>query len=125
MIRGAFNERFQPIIAVEIADGDGEYHPVEALMDTGFSGQLTLPPDEVARLGLTYVDRTPLTLAGDQQLHASVHEGLVRWLGQPVRAYVIAMDGPPLLGMSMLENCEVTFRAQTGGEILIEDIRQT
>ncbi len=95
MIRGAFNERLQPMVAVEIADGDGQYHPVEALLDTGFSGHLTLPPYEVARLGLTYVDRTPLTLAGDQQLHASVYEGLVKWLGQPVRAYVIAMDGPP------------------------------
>ena len=125
MIRGAFNESFQPMVAVEISDGDGEYHPVEALMDTGFSGHLTLPPDEVARLGLAYVDRTPLTLAGDQQLHASVYEGLVRWLGQPARAYVIAMDGPPLLGMSMLANSKITILAQTGGEILIEEIRQT
>ena len=125
MIRGAFSERLEPMVAVEISNGDGLYHPVEALMDTGFSQHLTLPPDTVERLGLKRVDRIPMTLADDRDIQVSVHEGFVKWLGQVLQISVIAMDGPSLLGMSMLANCKVTFSAQEGGELLIEAIRET
>ena len=122
MIRGAFNERIQPMVVVEIADSEGQYHPVEALLDTGFTQYLTLPPDEIARLGLEYADRLPMILANGQRIEVSVYEGLVKWFGESKSARVIAVDGLPLLGMSMLENCKVTFSAQSGGEILIEAI---
>ena len=122
MIRGATNERLQLMVVVEIADGDGQYHPVEALLDTGFTQHLTLPPDEIARLGLEYEEPLPMILANGQRIEAPMYRGLVMWFGEPRRVNVIAVGGLPLLGMSMLENCKVTFSAQTGGEILIEAI---
>ncbi len=125
MIRGNLNERLEPLVVVEIADGDERYQPVEALLDTGFSGHLTLPPDTVERLGLKRVDRIPMTMANGQDIQVSVHEGRVKWFGQPRIVKVVAADGPPLLGMSMLAKCKVTFSAQEGGELLIEAIPQT
>ena len=125
MIRGALNERLEPMVAVEISNGDGQYQPVNALMDTGFSQHLTLPPDTVERLGLKRVDRIPMTLADDRDIQVSVHEGFVKWLGQILQISVIAIDGPSMLGMSMLAKCKVTFNAQEGSELLIEEIRKT
>ena len=90
-------------------------------MDTGFSGHLTLPPDEAERLGLKRENQIPVTLAGDQQTEASVHTGYVKWLGQTRRIDVLAMDGQPLLGMSLLAGSKIAIRAQAGGEILIEE----
>ena len=124
MIRGATNERLQLMVVIEISDGDGRYHPVEALLDTGFTQHLTLPPDEIARLGLEYRERIPMILANGQRIDVSVYRGLVKWFGESRRVRVIAVDGLPLLGMSMLENCKVTFSAQEGGELLIEAIRE-
>ena len=125
MIRGAFNERLQPMVVLEIADGEGRLHPVEALMDTGFTQHLTLPPDEVARLGLEYKEPLPMILANGQRIEAPMYRGLVNWFGEPRRVNVIAVGRLPLLGMPMLENCKTTLLAQPGNEILIEEIPQT
>ena len=125
MIRGATNERLQLMVVIEISNGDGQYHSVEALLDTGFTQHLTLPPDEIARLGLEYAERIPMILANGQRIEVSVYRGLVKWLGESRIVRVIAVDELPLLGMSMLENCKVTFHGQPGGELLIEAIRQT
>ena len=125
MIRGVLNDRLEPMVVVEISNGDRQFQPVEALLDTGFSENLTLPPDAVARLGLKYVYRIPLNLAGCQQIEGAVHEGFVKWFGRTRTIYVIAAEGQPLLGMSLLAGCKITIRVRPGGEALIEEERET
>ena len=120
MIRGALNDNLEPMVVVEISNGDGRFQPVEAILDTGFTEELTLPPDAVALLGLNHVNRTPMTLAGGQRIEASVYDGYVNWFGQVRRVDVLAVDGQPLLGMSLLAGSKITIRAQAGGEVLIE-----
>ena len=124
MIKGALTERLQPMVVVEISNGDGRFQPVEVLLDTGFSGHLTLPPQAVADLGLECVSRTPMILADGQEIQASVYGGLAKWFGEERKIYVLAMDGQPLLGMSLLAGSKITIRAQAGGEILIEQDRE-
>ena len=125
MIRGVLNDRLQLMVAVEISDGDGPFQPVEALLDTGFSEDLTLPQDLVARLGLKRVNRIPVTLAGDHQIQVSTHDGYVKMFGQVRRINVLAMEGQPLLGMTLLAGCKITIHARPGGEALIEEDRET
>ena len=119
MIRGVLSDRIEAMVAVEISNGDGAFQSVGALLDTGFGGDLTLPPDAVARLGLKYVYRIPLNLAGGQQIEGAVHEGFVKWFGRTRTIYVIAAEGQPLLGMSLLAGCKITIRVRPGGEALI------
>ena len=121
MIRGTVNDDLEPMVVLEILSGDGQYQPVETVMDTGFTEELTLPSDMVARLGLEHVERVPIFLADDRRIDASVYAGWVRWFGRDRRIYVIAAEGEPLFGMSLIENCQVTFRARRGGEVLIEE----
>ena len=123
MIRGALTDRLQPMVVVEISNGDGRFQTVEALLDTGFSGHLTLPPQAVADLGLERMSRTPMILADGQEIQASVYGGSAIWFGEARRIYVLAMDGQPLLGMSLLADSKITIRAQAGGEVLIEEDR--
>ena len=123
MIKGALTDSLAPMVVLEISNGDGHFHPVNALLDTGFSQNLTLPPDMVARFGLEYADRIPMTLADDRNIDVSVHKGLVKWFGKRREINVIAIDGPPLLGMSLLAGCKITIRAHPAGEILIEEDR--
>ena len=125
MIRGVLNDRLEPIFVVEISNGDGAFQTVEALLDTGFSESLTLPPNEVVRLGLKYVSRVQLNLAGDQEIEGAVYAGFVKWFDQEREINVIAAEGQPLLGMSLLEGCKITIHARPGGEALIEEDRET
>ena len=123
MIRGSLSERLEPLVTVEISNGDGQHHPFEALLDTGFSECLTLPPDAVSRLGLKHARYTSMVLADGQEIQASIHMGAVKWFERAREIEIIAADSPPLLGMSLLANCKITIRAHPGGEILIEEDR--
>ena len=124
MIRGVLSDRLEAMVGVEISNGDGAFQPVAALLDTGFGGDLTLPPDAVERLGLKHIDRLPLILAGGQQMDASVHRGFVKWFGRTRMIHVIAAEGQPLLGMTLLAGCKITIYARPGGEALIEEDRE-
>ena len=124
MIRGALNDRLEPMVDLEISNGDGQYQPVKALLDTGFSEYLTLPPDAVARLGLKHARYTSMTLADGQEIQASIYMGAVKWFGRIRDIEIIATDGPSLLGMSLLAGSKITIRAQAGGEMLIEEDRE-
>ena len=123
MIRGSLSERLEPLVVLEISNGDGHYHPFEALLDTGFSAHLTLPPDAVSRLGLKHARYTSVTLADGQEIQASIYMGAMKWFGRIMEVEIIAADSPPLLGMSLLVNCKITIRAHPGGELLIEEDR--
>ena len=65
-----------------------------------------------------------MTLADGQRIEVSLYRGFAQWLGEVRRISVIATDGPPLLGMSLLAGGKITIRAQAGGEVLIEEDRQ-
>ena len=125
MIRGVINDGLELMVVVEISNGDGAFESFEAVLDTGFDGDLTLPLDAVERLGLEYENQTPMILAGDQQMDASVYRGFVKWFGPEREIYVIAAEGQPLLGMHLLAGCKVTIYVRPGGEALIEEDRET
>ena len=52
MIRGIVNARLQATIRLPVQDAGGNPQDIEVVIDTGFSGSLTLPPPVIAGLGL-------------------------------------------------------------------------
>ena len=121
MIRGFINDGLELKVVVEISNGDGAFESVEAVLDTGFGGGLTLPIDAVERLGLKCVNPVHLIPAGDRQMEGLVYQGFVKWFGREREIDVIAAEGQPLLGMALLDGCKITVRARPGGEALIEE----
>jgi predicted aspartyl protease len=57
MITGIVNADFEPIIPLSICDAEGEIHIQDAIVDTGFNGWLSLPPDSIAQLNLKWKRR--------------------------------------------------------------------
>ena len=121
MIRGFINDGLELKVVVEISNGDGAFEAFEAVLDTGFGGDLTLPSDAVERLGLKYVNPVQLILAGDHRIEGAAYRGFVKWFGREREIYVIAAEGQPLLGMSLLDGCKITVFVRPGGEALIEE----
>ena len=120
MIRGRLNERLEPTVAVEVSNGDGDSRTVEAVLDTGFNGHLTLSHDLIESLGLDYASEIQMVLADGEDTTVYSYQGFVNWFGQTRRAEIIASEGVPLLGMSLLDGCKITMRVRAGGEALIE-----
>jgi predicted aspartyl protease len=50
MITGIVNEEFEPIISISLYDSDGNVYTQDAIVDTGFNGWLSLPPDLISQL---------------------------------------------------------------------------
>ena len=51
MIRGEVSADWEATIRLKVLGPSGQEEDVEAVIDTGFNGFLTLPPDLIARLG--------------------------------------------------------------------------
>jgi predicted aspartyl protease len=63
MITGAVNARLEATIRLPVRDAAGQDHEIEAIVDTGFTGSLTLPPVVIAGLGLAWRSRGQAFLA--------------------------------------------------------------
>jgi predicted aspartyl protease len=56
MIGGSVDADLNPVIILDVIGITGP-QPIDVIIDTGFSGFLTLPPATVAALGLAWLGR--------------------------------------------------------------------
>ena len=122
MIVGVVNQNLEPAVPLVVRTADGQDHEIEAVIDTGFSGFLTLPSTLVAALQLPWIGREDAML-GDGHVHPfDVYSGTVVWNGQPRNVEVNATDTVPLIGMAMIFRHELRIAAVNGGIVTIESL---
>ena len=63
MIAGVVNSQHELVFQLSLQDHAGKDHAVEAILDTGFDGDLTLPPALITSLGLVWSTRSSVVLA--------------------------------------------------------------
>ena len=96
---------------------------VEAIVDTGFSGQLKLPPETVESLGLMRIGESRLArLANNEVQEFDIHVATVFMDGQWRPVQVFAVPGPPLIGMAMMWGSRLSMELRDGGGVLIEEV---
>ena len=110
------------MVAVDIMDDEGRRRSVEAILDTGFAGYMTLPPESIHQLGLPSVGQRTFELANGELFEFQVYLGPVSWHGRPSDALVLQSDSVPLLGMTLLWDSRVTMDAVNDGEVTIEEL---
>ena len=54
MIQGVVNTAYEAVVALSLQGPEGQAQDIEAVIDTGYSGFLTLPPGLVDDLGLPF-----------------------------------------------------------------------
>jgi clan AA aspartic protease len=93
---------------------------VEAAIDTGFSGFLTLPIQLIQTLDLAF-DRSDIFMLGDdRKVEFDLYQAELIWDGEPKAVRVLATEGTPLVGMSLLEGCHLFVDVIAGGEVRVE-----
>lgn len=108
------------MVPVQVRSSAGQPMDVEAVVDTGFSGLLTLPPVLIARLQLPY-DRTEIYTIGDNSDVAfDLYGATVVWDGQDRAIFVLETEGEPLIGMSMLRGYHLFVDVIDGGDVRVE-----
>lgn len=116
---GTVNSLLQPVLPLTVLDAAGQPHSVEAVIDTGFNGSLTLPPALVATLGLRWLCRQQGQLADGTILTFDVYVATVEWNGSPKQVAVEVTDAQPLVGMSLMLGTELRVQVADGGAVTI------
>ena len=122
MIQGVVNAAYEAVITLSMQGPDGQARVVDAVVDTGFTGFLTLPPDLVAELGLPFETTGHATLADGSEVSFDTYRVAVLWEGQPRYVLADAADTTPLVGMLLLDMHDLSIRVRDGGWVLIEAI---
>jgi clan AA aspartic protease len=96
-------------LPVTILHADGRIQ-VEFVIESGFTGFLSLPPYAVERLQLPYRFDQSADLADGSTIYIPIHEAEIVWQGEELVVRVLATGNRPLLGTAMLAGEEL--RAQ-------------
>lgn len=109
-----------PVLRAPRAGDAPEWVEIEAVVDTGFDGELQLPPELVRRFGYPYEGSALGALADGSEGRFDYHSGEVLWHGTERGVLVISSDGDPLIGMALLGGSRLTVDAVPGGAIRVE-----
>lgn len=72
MIEGVVNSAYEAVISLSLHGSAGRTREIEAAIDTGYNGFLTLPHTLVAELGLAHRGRGRATLADGSEALSDV-----------------------------------------------------
>ena len=107
-------------VNIDIAGSRRDFKSIEVVVDTGFTGFLTLPQTVINEIGLDTFGQRPAILAnGDMRLF-DVYGAVIQWEGRERAAIVHASDGKSLLGMALLSGNRIVVDAKDGGDVSIE-----
>jgi clan AA aspartic protease len=120
MIIGVVNAHREAIIALIVQDTNGQGHDIDAVIDTGFTGFLTLPPALIAVLGLTWRGYATAVLGDGSLQQFDVYAATVIWDGQTRVVEIDAAETDALVGMGLLYGHEVRIQAIEDGTVTIE-----
>ena len=95
---------------------------VEAAVDTGFNGFLTLPPEVIGLLELAPRAPIMVTLGTGIRRRLNTSDGQVQWHEGRKRVQILQAQGIPLIGMSLLEGSRLTVDVKIGGLVSIEEL---
>ena len=119
MIRGAVNVRLEAIVRLRVRGPGGAEADVDAIIDTGFTSSLTLPPALVTALGLVRQSGGTALLADGSIRQFDIYAAEVDWGGtwRPVLVSVVGSE--ILLGMRLLAGHQLRVEAVPGGVVEI------
>jgi clan AA aspartic protease len=120
MIIGVMTANREAVIHMLVRGSRGQERQVEAVIDTGFTGFLTLPVGLITDLALSFAGTTQATLGDGSEVHMDAFEATVLWDHQERSVVVLAAEGGALVGMAMLSGYRVTLEVKDGGSVIIE-----
>ncbi|MEA5513427.1 clan AA aspartic protease [Nodularia sp. UHCC 0506] len=95
---------------------------IEFVIDTGFTGELSLPPAAVTLMGLPFLYELPANLANNSWVDIPIHEAVIIWNSEERLVNVLATGKRPLLGTALLDGYELSIQFIEGGLITIKKL---
>ena len=122
MITGKVTSNREAVIELEIFGLGRRKETIEAVIDTGFNGYLTLPGHLINRLELQMAGNRRATLGDGNAVVLDAYFAKVSWQRGEKEVLVLQADGGPLVGMSLLYGSRVVLEAMDDGVVTIEPL---
>ncbi len=121
MMQGYVNENYEAMISVAVKNGDS-FKSIDAVIDTGFTGFLSLPIAIIMELELQWSYRDRATLGDGSETVFDVYNAEIVWDGQLREIEVDAAETEPLLGMALLRGYRLQVDTIEGRLVTIETL---
>ena len=120
MMIGSVNSRREAIIQFAVLGRNNQRKAIKAVIDTVYTGFLTLPSTIITKLGLTWYMQEEGILGNGSLCIFNVFEATVIWDGQIKSIEVNESETDPLVGMGLLEGYELNIQGFVGGLVTIK-----
>lgn len=100
--------------------GSAQRTKIEAVLDTGFTGYLTLPSNLINHLRLQLIGTRNVILGDGSNVTLDLHRAKVLWHNIERIVYVLRSDAELLVGMSLLHGSRGTLDVVTNGNVTID-----
>ncbi|MBE9089081.1 clan AA aspartic protease [Microcystis aeruginosa LEGE 11464] len=122
MMMGSVNSRREAIIQFVVLGENHQRQAIKAVIDTGYSGFLTLPSAIITTLGLTWYMEEEGILGDGSLCMFNVFETTVIWDGQIKSIEINESETDPLVGMGLLDGYELNIQGFAGGLVTIKPL---
>lgn len=119
MIVGNVNTKREAVVQLAVFSENQQRQGIKAIIDTGYTGFLTLPSAIITTLSLTWYMQQEGILGDGSLCMFNVYEASVIWDGQIRTIEVNESEADPLVGMGLLEGYELKIQAVAGGLVTI------
>lgn len=118
------NGELFPTINVQVLDRESNAHLISGVIDTGFTGDIMLPP-RIIQMIKPYYDGDVMTeLADGSTMSTDAYIGNLLWHGVRKEVEIIEADGYPLIGMNLLRGSALNIQTVAGGSVRINKMPQ-
>jgi clan AA aspartic protease len=122
MIVGQVNSEREAIVELVVIGNNNLAKTIHAVIDTGYTGFLTLSPALTLELQLTwYMQQQGMLGDGSVRLF-NVYEASIIWDGQERAIEVNEADADCLVGMGLMEGYELVIRNVPGGVVTLSSL---
>ncbi|MCA2954474.1 clan AA aspartic protease [Microcystis sp. M010S1] len=122
MMMGSVNSRREAIIQFIVLGENHQRQAIKAVIDTGYTGFLTLPSAIITTLGLTWYMQEEGILGDGSLCMFNVFEATVIWDGQIKSIEITESETDPLVGMGLLDGYELNIQGFVGGLVTIKPL---
>lgn len=120
MIHGVVSKNREATISLVIVNENRQTKLITAVIDTGYTGFLSLPSEIITELNLSWTGIDRGTLGDGSEVTFEVYAAKVIWDGEYRDIPINEAQTDPLVGISLLYGYDLQIQTVEGGNVTIK-----
>jgi clan AA aspartic protease len=120
MIHGVVSRNREATISLVIVNENRQTKLITAVIDTGYTGFLSLPSEIITELNLSWTGIDRGTLGDGSEVTFEVYAAKVIWDGEYRDIPINEAETDPLVGISLLYGYDLHIQTVEGGNVIIK-----